>query len=146
MTLPEIVTAIRHFLSLAAISGRVVIGIDELDKMESEESAMGFLNDIKGIFGVPNCFFLISISEDAMSAFERRGLPFRDAFDSSLDEVVRLPGLTFEEAERLLNRRVLEVPVPFKQLLFAFSGGLARDLIRGARTLVQIAGKMQADW
>lgn len=140
MTLPEIVGAIRAFIALAAEDGSVVIGIDELDKMESEDAALGFLNDIKGVFGVSGCYFLVSISEDALSAFERRGLPFRDAFDSSLDEVVRVPPLTFPESVRLLNRRVIGVPVPFKQFLYCYSGGLARDLIRGARALVRFAG------
>jgi hypothetical protein len=138
MTLPEIVMSIRSFLRLAAVSGRVLVGIDELDKMESGTAAVSFINDIKGIFGVPNCFFLISISEEAMSGFERRGLPFRDVFDSSLDEVVRLGPLSMFEAEELLNRRVLNMPTPFKALLYAFTGGFARDLIRGARALVAI--------
>jgi hypothetical protein len=71
----------RHYL---------VIGIDELDKMESDQTARQFLNDIKGVFGVRNCFYLVSMSEDAMSSFERRGLPFRDVFDSSFDAIQRV--------------------------------------------------------
>jgi len=73
-----------------AESRQVVIGIDELDKIQSAEEAVQFVDDIKSIFGIPGCFFLISISDDALADFERRGLPFRNAFDSAFDEVIAL--------------------------------------------------------
>jgi hypothetical protein len=50
-----------------------VIGIDEVDKIEDPAEARAFFNQIKGLFGDASCLFLISISDDAMAAFERRG-------------------------------------------------------------------------
>ncbi|MEA2479980.1 MAG: hypothetical protein QOJ07_1902 [Thermoleophilaceae bacterium] len=133
---PEILDAFRDFLRLAVKArGGVVIGIDEMDKIASAESAHRFLNEIKGIFGVEGCFFLVSISENAMSSFERRGLPFRDAFDSSFDEVLPAHPLTAAESARLLRRRVLKLSAPFIDLCHVMSGGLARDLIRVTRQL-----------
>lgn len=49
-TLPEAVEEFRRFVG--RLSGRfVVIGIDELDKMESDVAAREFLNNIKGSSG-----------------------------------------------------------------------------------------------
>jgi hypothetical protein len=134
-TLPEAVEEFRRFVS--TLSRRfVVIGIDELDKMESDVAAREFLNNVKGVFGVERCYFLVSVSEDAMSAFERRGLPLRDVFDSSFDEIQRIGYLDLEESRGVLESRVTGVPVPFQCLCHCLAGGLPRDLIRTTRELV----------
>lgn len=134
-TLPEAVEELRRFAG--RLSHRfVVIGIDELDKLESDQAAREFLNNIKGVFGVPGCYYLVSVSEDAMSSFERRGLPMRDVFDSSFDEIQRIGYLTLAESRRVLESRVTGVPVPFQCLCHCLAGGLPRDLIRVMRKLV----------
>jgi hypothetical protein len=84
---------------------QVRIGIDELDKIDSVHDAGRFLNEIKVLFGIPHCFFLVSLSEDAMSQFERRGLPMRDVFDSSFDDVVRVGPLDASRSVALLRER-----------------------------------------
>jgi hypothetical protein len=145
MTLPEIVDSLRRFLRFAATrisvkdGPRLIVGIDELDKIEDETRAQQFLNDIKSVFGVAGCHFLVSVSEDAMSSFERRGLPFRDVFDSAFDEIISIEYLTFAESSDLIGRRTTEISVPFKGLGFCLSGGLPRDLIRAVRTMVEIS-------
>ena len=136
MSLPEIVASLRDFLELLAASGKVLVGIDELDKIGSDDAAMQFLNEIKGVFGVRGCYFLVSVSEQAIASFERRGLPFRDAFDSALDEVVQVRPLNLIESSTMLSRRVYNMPAPFKQFCYCLSGGLPRDLIRAARNVV----------
>lgn len=135
MSFPEIVDSFRQFLEQISQTRQVRIGIDELDKME-DETARKFLNEIKVVFRVPGCFFMISISEDAMSYFERRGLPIRDVFDSSFDDVIWVPYLPFDGSRSLLARRIVGLPQPFVCLVHCLSGGLPRDLIRAARNLV----------
>jgi hypothetical protein len=137
MTFPEVVDRFKKYAESLTEEHYWVIGIDELDKMRNEEEARRFLNDIKGIFDVPGCYYLISVSEDAMSSFERRGLPFRDEFDSSFDAIVRMGYLSFAEAQDVLERRVVGLPVPFHALSHCIAGGLPRDLIRAARELIQ---------
>jgi hypothetical protein len=133
---PEIVDRLREFIALAARArGGVVIGIDEMDKMESADVAQQFLNEIKGIFGVERCVYLVSISEDAMASFERRGLPFRDVFDSSFDEVLTVGPLTLEQSQLLLRRRILGLGPAYLDLCHCLAGGLARDVLRVARQL-----------
>jgi hypothetical protein len=133
-----VVGQLREFLQLAAASGPVVIGIDDLDKVESPEQTSQFLNDIKGIFGIKNCYFLISVSEDAVAGLEHRSMPFRDVFDSSLDEIITVGPLDFYGATHLLRRRVIGLGLPFEALSYCVSGGVARDLIRTTRKLIKL--------
>ncbi len=137
---------LRQFMELVArnCKGRLIVGIDELDKLPSDEKARQFLNELKAIFGVRGCYYLISISEEAMASFDRRGLPFRDVFDSSFDDVVNVSYLSLLDAQRLLNRRVV-LPIPFTCLCYCLSGGLARDLIRAARNAVEAQPKRPND-
>ena len=138
MTYPELVSQLRGLLALAARQHDVLIGIDELDKLETGPTADRFLNELKAIFGVPSTYFLVSVSEDAMSRFERRGLPFRDVFDSTFDEIVRVEPLSLGEAQQLLANRVVGLPLIYSALCHVLSGGLPRDLIRTARRLVEV--------
>ena len=104
-SLPEIVDRYRDFLIRASQEYEIIIGIDELDKIGSDEKAHHFLNEIKALFYLERCFYLISVSESAMSNFERRGMPFRDVFDSSFDAIVHVDYLNLDKAKRLLRRR-----------------------------------------
>ena len=142
LTLPEITHYFHEFLGLIKQEYTVIIGIDELDKLQSSKEANRFLNEIKGIFGIDNCFFLISVSENALSSFDRRGLPFRDIFDSSFDEIIYVHYLELEEAKNLIARRVIGLPIPFVCFCYSMSGGLARDLIRICRNIKEL---MHAD-
>lgn len=140
---PEIVEQFRGFAGRAAeyVAGqghRVFLGVDELDKIGTAEQAERFLNEIKGIFGVPHVYFLVSVSDEALTSFERRGLPLRDVFDSSFDEIIRVEPFSYEDSRRLLYRRVVGLTEPYIALCHCLSGGLARDLIRSARLVVRI--------
>jgi len=145
LSLPEIMDRYRDFLALASKEYEIIIGIDELDKLESDETAQRFLNEIKALFGMERCFYLVSISENAMSSFERRGLPLRDVFDSSFDAIVYVDYLSFDRAQRLLRRRVIGVPVPFSHFCHCMAGGLPRDLIRTFRGLFEEHTQLKSD-
>lgn len=141
MSMPDIVSELRNLVLAIKTDprGRAVqvrFGIDELDKMDSIDDACKFLNEIKVLFGIPRCFFLVSLSEDAMSQFERRGLPIRDVFDSSFDDVVRAEPLAANGSVALLRERTIGMPIPFMLLCHCMGGGLPRDVIRMAREIV----------
>lgn len=139
-SLPELVERFRAYVGkVAATYGAVIFGIDELDKLKSAGEGEAFLNGVKSVFGIPNCFYLISVSEDALSAFDRRGIGIRDAFDSALDEILHVDFLDLAQARTLLGRRILRLPDPYLQLCHMLSGGLPRDLIRHARQLLETA-------
>ena len=144
-SLPEIVDHYRKFLIRASQEYEIIIGIDELDKIGSDEQAHRFLNEIKALFYLEKCFYLISVSESAMSSFERRGMPFRDVFDSSFDAIVHVDYLNLDKAKRLLRRRVIGVPVPFLDFCHCMAGGLPRDLIRTFRSMYAEHAKRAED-
>src|SRR6202042_1561579 len=93
---------------------------------------------IKGLFGDTNCLFLISVSDDAMAAYERRGLPLRDAFDSSLATVITLSYLARREARTLAGSCLVRITEPAADLMYVLSGGLPRELVRLIRRAVEI--------
>ncbi|CAM3592263.1 hypothetical protein KIPE111705_15995 [Kibdelosporangium persicum] len=137
LTHPEVVEEFRRFARTAAatlvaaeVIDRIVIAIDELDKIGQPEKAHEFVNDIKGVFGVPGCLFLVSVSDDAFTTFEQRGIAVRDAFDSAFAEMIRMDHFTVDESRRWISRRLPGAPEQFILLCHCLSGGLPRDLRR----------------
>jgi hypothetical protein len=139
LTLPELSSLYEQFVRKITAERSLVIGIDELDKMASAQEVRRFLNDIKSLLGQPGTYYLVSVSEEAMSAFERRGLPIRDVFDSVFDDILHVGYLTLKESESLLQRRVIGMGPPFTALCHCMAGGLPRELIRCARKAVAAA-------
>jgi hypothetical protein len=153
LTYPEIVSDFRAFLETIAgtlrheTAGsaegsneieshpRVLIGIDELDRIGSGERARKFLDDIKAIFWVRGCYFLVSVSEDSLRAFELAGQGMRDVFDSAFDEVIHVRHLDFDASTQLLRARITGLSTPYHALAYCLSGGLPRELMRVARAI-----------
>ena len=146
ITLPELVDSFRGYSARVASwqrdahggEGRLVIGIDEVDKIRDSDRAEAFLNDVKAIFGVAGCLYLVSLSEDAMAGFARRTPSIRSTFDSAFDELVPVGPMTYRHSEELLFKRVIGVPRPFIALCHVLAGGLPRDLVRTARALIDV--------
>lgn len=74
---PELVGRFRDFLNEAAKfvgkrDGKVLIGIDELDRISDGDDAQRFINELKAVFNVPNCYFLVSVSEDGLGRLRAR--------------------------------------------------------------------------
>lgn len=119
---------------------RIVLVIDELDKIDSTEDVQRFINEIKVIFDAPALQVIVSVSEDALANFELRGLPVRDAFDSAFQHVVRIGYLSIADTRRILERTALPaLSRPFVWLVYCLSGGLPRDVIRVGAELQAIA-------
>jgi hypothetical protein len=119
--------------------GHVIICIDEMDKIRDSDRAEQFLNNIKAIFDVPGCLYLVAISEDAMTVFASQTPAIRTAFDSAFDEIISVPPMDFPDARQLLQLRTTGVPLPFLALCHVLAGGVPRELIRAARALIQEA-------
>lgn len=158
MTLPELVERYREFAGLtvnalqkstrrdgplASAQVRLVVGIDEIDRIEDAGNAEKFLNDIKAIFGISNCFYVASLSADALANFERRVVSTRTAFDTTFDTVLRIAPLELAIARQLLERRAIGLPYPFITLCYVLSGGVPRDLIRIARSIFEVRDDMR---
>lgn len=118
--------------------GSFVIAVDELDRLGGDAAALAFLNEIKAIFGVPYVHYVISVADDVGAAFVRRGLPHRDATDSTLDDIVNVRPSLLGESQALLTRRVPGLTETHILLVHALAGGIPRDLIRYGRRVVDL--------
>ena len=61
---------------------------DEVDKILDGEWAEAFLDDIKAVFGVPGCLYLVSLGEDALAVLRPPCAIRPGPRDSAFDEVV----------------------------------------------------------
>lgn len=138
-THPELVEEFRGFLTvlareLRADGRRLILAVDELDRIGGK--AAEFLDELKAVFRVPGCFFLLSVADDVAIGFTGRHTPATDSLESAFDDLVRLDFLDWTQSRDLLQRRVVGMPGPFTWLCHVLSGGVARELLRTARRLL----------
>jgi hypothetical protein len=126
-------TLVNDFRALAEqageVAGRVVIAIDELDKMADPERVRDLLRDIKGIFEVPRVHFLVSVSDEAARTLNLGALAGRNEFNSSFYTVIELPPTRPQECAELLQRRG-RVPPDVAHALSVIAGGNPREVLR----------------
>jgi hypothetical protein len=145
-SLPELVGYTRRFMedissqmkALARSSSPVVVAIDEIDRIGSLEDAEGFIGEIKAVFGVEGCYFLVAVADDVGSLFAQRATAGRSILENAFDEIVSVGHLTLQEARSLLLKRVPGFTDAFVYLVYAMSGGLPRELIRVTRRLIEM--------
>jgi hypothetical protein len=129
-TLSSLVMQFRLLASKAgAVTGRVVIAIDELDKMADPEKVRDLLRDIKAIFEVRHVHFLVSVSDEAARNLSVGALTGRDEFNSSFYTVVQAQPATPGECAELLVRRG-GVPTDVSLALAVLAGGNPREVVR----------------
>ena len=142
-TLPELVGYTRRFMHDIAekfqnSSHAIVIGIDEIDRIGSLDHAERFIGEIKAVFGVEKCFFLVAVAEDVGSVFAQRATVGRSMLENAFDDIIVVEPLKLEETRDLLLKRVPGFTDSFVYLVHALSGGLPRELIRITRRLVDV--------
>jgi hypothetical protein len=137
----ELVGALRDLLKTFASRTdptRMVVCVDELDKISDPDHLVEIVNELKDLFHIQKVHFLVTVSTDALDSFEQRGLAGRDVFDSAFDTVVHTRWLTLDESLDVVKARATGFPPIVAMLCHAWSGGLARDLLRAARAAVEL--------
>lgn len=147
-TLPELVRHTRSFMlalsrEFNSSSHAVVIGIDEIDRIGSLDHAERFIGEVKAIFGIERCFFVVAVAEDVGSIFAQRATVGRSILENAFDDIIVVDPLNFLETRDLLLKRVPGFTDSFVYLVHALSGGLPRELIRVTRRLVEINQEMR---
>jgi hypothetical protein len=143
-TMPEVVGRLRDFLAEIAEAEahgkrrRVLVCIDEVDRIGSAEVATRFLSEVKAIFGAPHCFFVVAIADELGVQLGGRAITGRPLSDNAFDEIISVEPMTFAMCRDLLSRRVLGFTESFVWLSLVLSGGLPRDVIRVARRLAEM--------
>jgi hypothetical protein len=119
---------------------RLIIGIDEMDRIEDIRDADRFLAGLKPMFGTSNCVYLISVSPGTLAAADELEGRMKNSASSVFDEMVWVESLSLARARVLLAHRVIGLQVTFIALCYVLSGGLPRDLLRIARAMSTIHG------
>lgn len=153
LTLPGLTARYLRFLEKlrVAYNGKVVIAIDELDKIHDPEQVKALLVEIKGALFAEGTYYLISISEDAARSFRRRLASGRDIFESTFDEVVEVRQMRVDAALSMLQKLEDEstkgkgnpenqsprekLPTECMVVAALFGGGIPREIIRARRVL-----------
>jgi len=144
-TLPQLVQMWDDFVKYLTTGqhsfGKIVVFIDEVDKIKDTEEIGRFMRILKTLYRQPRLFFIVSISEDAYEQFRARAVARgqRNEFDSSFDRLIWVELMTYEGTKELLRKRIIgeQLPHPFVQLICAISRGNPRDTVRMARDILQ---------
>lgn len=147
ISLPELTSNYIDFVTnvLRVYPDKLIVCIDELDKVSDLDQIRFILREIKGALYVRGTFYLLSISNDALRSFEGRMGDQRDIFESTFDDVFPVRSLDLETCIEILRKRMdasgemLHPKTGDDATLGAiavFSAGNARDLIRGFRECV----------
>lgn len=143
VTVASLVFEFRRLAELiAATTGHgVVIGIDELDKIEDPKAVVRLLRDIKGIFEIENVTFLVSVSEEAAAALQTGTLRAsgRNEFNSSFYTVIELAPLDPDGTAELLEHRRAGISERRAHLLCLLAAGNPREVIRLAERTLPLA-------
>jgi hypothetical protein len=124
---------------------RIVVAIDELDKMLDEEQLHNFLKSIKAVFDIPGVYYLISISEDAIGTYRLRHVETKNEIDSAFSHMFVVPPMNARSAYDLLASIDTSAHGPRLRELFPAiivnGAGVPRDIKR----LLQLA-IVREDW
>jgi hypothetical protein len=137
LTLPGLTAYYTDFVQSARrfYNGKIVVAIDEVDKIHDVETVKALFSEIKGALFSPGTFYLISISSDATRSFRQRLAAGRDIFESTFDDVVETGQMGVEAAAAMIGRLPagtgeVRVPEPCYFALTLMGGGIPREILR----------------
>jgi hypothetical protein len=138
LSLPGLTATCSDFLQNVAevFSGKVVICIDELDKITNVSDLFKLLKGIKGILGQENSHFILTVSEDAMAFFNERLSRERSLVESSFEEIVYLDRLNRDVTNKLIRQSLGVTGGNSEDFLrnctvqWIFAGGIPREIKR----------------
>ena len=142
LSLPGLTAQLSLFLKEIGevYAGRVVICLDELDKIEDPRDLDKLLRGIKGVLGQPSTHFLLTVSEDALAGFMTRRRMDRGMLESAFEDIVLLERIDLEAAEYIVGLmypksglcNTVETVHISTKLLWMFGGAIPREIKRMA--------------
>lgn len=142
LSLPGLASQFTQFMDKVAEvhDGRVVICLDELDKIEKPEELDKLLRGIKGVLGHPKTHFILTVSEDALARFAAQRKNEQGIVESAFDNIVYLPC-----AELNTIRHMTTIMAPDSRLddtaiglLWLFGHGVPREIKRNIRACLEV--------
>ena len=105
LSLPTLTSELVDFLTrIAEVYGnRVVICLDELDKIEDPEDLEKLLRGIKGLLGHSKTHFLLTVSEDALARYTIRRRILPGMLESAFDSIISLERVSLLGAQHIVD-------------------------------------------
>ncbi len=139
-----------------ATGKRVILLIDELDRYAVGSDGRGplgaALNQIKPFLAIRGLSAVMTVSDQAKAAFERRDVTLLTELDSTFDEIIPVPPWDAEDIKELFDYWVVGLSGDVQDQLAKLAGGRPREAIRIARMYVKLRGgkapleMWSADW
>lgn len=136
----EFARSVTKYASIEApVETRVVICLDELDKVVGIEETRVFLRQMKALFEIKGVYYFVSLAEDAYRAMIRGGHDGKNEVDSAVDHIYFLGHLSLEEVRAILESYMSKAGAPDLdrvtqgQLVWVacvLSAGVPRDALR----------------
>lgn len=149
LTLQSLTDRYQDFVSLLLTfyNGKLIVIVDEMDKMSDPDHVKNVLRELKGALFQRGCYYLISISEDAANAFRGRLAEGRDIFESTFDDIIDIRQMGVATAREMVAKRLNQDPTApdleaeAVDILTVFSGAIPREIVRHLRDVVLKAEK-----
>ena len=123
-------------------NGKLIVIIDELDKIDDPNEVKDVLKEVKGALFQKGCYYLISISEDCGKAFRGRLAEGRDIFESTFEDVISIRQMPPATARLMVQKRIetddstVSLSNAAVDVLTVFSGAIPREIVRHLRATV----------
>jgi len=117
-------------------NARVVICMDELDKIVGLEATRECLRKIKALFEIPGVYYFLSMAEDTLAQLQLGASEGKNEVDSALDHIVAVPPLDWESSLKVVSDYLAKEPklidAEFQRVIALVAFGVPRDLLRRA--------------
>lgn len=112
---------------------KIVIAVDELDKVLNIDRLHEMLKSLKAVFEIPQVYYLLSISEDALGTYRLRHIDTKNEIDSAFTHIFALPPMDAATSLAYFRKDDRTWPVALYGPAIVFGGGVPRDMNRLAQ-------------
>ena len=147
LSIPGLTAELSRFLEKVAevYAGRVVLCLDELDKIEDPDELDKLLRGIKGVLGHPSTHFILTVSEDALAKFMARRGSEKGIIESAFENIVFLDCVNLRTTENIVEHMHGKSELPAATgdtavstaLLWMFGSGIPREIKRNVRDCLE---------
>ena len=114
---------------------KIVIAIDELDKVLDTQRLHEMLKSMKAIFELDHVYYLLSISEDALETYRLRHMETKNEIDSAFTHIFTLPPMEAAGSLAFFRQEKTKVKDQLLPAAVVFGGGVPRDMHRLAQMM-----------
>ena len=109
---------------------KIIIAIDELDKILDTEKLHNMLKSMKAIFEIEDVYYFLSISEDALETYRLRHVDTKNEIDSAFTHIIPIPPMDAPGSLAFFIEHHEHWQPELLPAAIVFGGGVPRDMHR----------------